>query len=755
MATPSPISGYEFMRRFLDKYRPDAIDRLIAKSPSGGETQYFELKAGMTLQKDDEAKGDKLADLYWNYAKSLISMANGSGGLFVIGINDKTHRHVPLESCDPRHVIQNEHLDAYLQKEVLDRIFPDNGKWTGLKDGSIYTCKVNHQDFLEPRFAKYTGKDVIALLVKPRAHGELVRVCLEQRGKRSEKLPVRAIGDYGRVDLLETSDEFARFESKRKVKSDTLGIWWAKIDPESAAAASSGPFVAQATGVGDIGNDELSARLIGTEMRTDFRPGDVIDKYKVIRKLGTGGMSVVYEVEHPNLKVHRALKLFNVNTNQRDILQSRFRTEGQTLARLNHPHIIRVHDLNASQSAGCLYYEMDLVLPSEAPDATPQTLADFVGKVKDRDAAELFADLCDALAYLHKKGIYHRDVKLENVLVDTNGRAVLSDFGIARIHDPELKKAVNYDVTFVKSETASSEGPEVGSLHYLAPELQDAKAAANAQSDTYALGVLFFRLLTGKWYVPGLQFETALKGHGKYWKKLLPRLLAVNAKDRPKDLSVFAPQRRIKYPSFWRKLTIFLAWLGALTLFWWIYLFSQVFEEENATKSEYDSATLPEPTTSVSAAPQPQAEPAIQRIPAPKRASKFEASPDNYVRDFPKDTEAFDQAESDFKNLSSRFLSSRSSYLDDNDASLHEEIYAIWKEARKFTELGMKMDELVVSRKDLIVRCAKVRQEATVRVDRLIKSRDYEAALKLYSALSDEFRSVGFAPIPRPSFTPQ
>ena len=84
----------------------------------------------MTLLPEDVAKGDKPDDLYWDYLLSIVAMANTRGGAFVIGVNDKTHEAVPLDSCDPRHVIEKEGKEAYLRKEVLDRFDRLERKWT-------------------------------------------------------------------------------------------------------------------------------------------------------------------------------------------------------------------------------------------------------------------------------------------------------------------------------------------------------------------------------------------------------------------------------------------------------------------------------------------------------------------------------------------------------------------------------------------------------------------------------------------------
>ena len=144
-----------------------------------------------------------------------------------------------------------------------------------------------------------------------------------------------------------------------------------------------------------------------------------------------------------------------------------------------------------------------------------------------------FRQLADALGYIHAQGIVHRDIKLDNILLAPDAHVVLSDFGISRVVSDRLRGEIGATCTIV---TASGSGSVVGTQGYMAPEVlagQDATPAA----DVYALGVMFFHLLTGLWYEPGTKALALLDGFKYQWRDVLSQMLAVNPQERPLPLS--------------------------------------------------------------------------------------------------------------------------------------------------------------------------------------------------------------------------
>ena len=264
-----------------------------------------------------------------------------------------------------------------------------------------------------------------------------------------------------------------------------------------------------------------------------FATGHKIGAYRIIRLLGEGGMGAVYEVEHEQLGVHYALKSFTLEDGHVDVLKNKFLTEGKILARLHDPHLVRVFDLNFDEATGTPYFVMDLVL---SEDGRPRTLSDVNTAELDEDCIfRWFAELAAALDYIHAQGIVHRDIKLGNVLLSSDGHVVLSDFGISRIFSERLRSDVKAANT-IASEATSAARLVMGTRGYMAPEVIWGGEATPA-SDSYSLGVMFVYLLTGIWYEPFSKVFKLLETLEYRWIDVLPRLLSVNPAERPTNLS--------------------------------------------------------------------------------------------------------------------------------------------------------------------------------------------------------------------------
>ena len=261
-------------------------------------------------------------------------------------------------------------------------------------------------------------------------------------------------------------------------------------------------------------------------MRGMLGQGRQIGPYRVVRLLGKGGMAEVYEVENERLGARFALKAFTLDHGEVEFLRKRFQVEGRLLARLSHPRIVRVYDMDVDAETGLPYFVMDLVLDEAG---RPRSLRDAMenGEATEEKAANWYEDLREGLEYIHAMGVVHRDVTLENVLVGSDGRAVLSDFGVSKILPrdlrAELKETVN---TLVRGEK-----PLMGKSFYIAPEVADG-GEESAASDFYSLGVMMLRLLTQVWYAPGVKLDDLLLPLDPQWRRILPPLLAEKPAER-------------------------------------------------------------------------------------------------------------------------------------------------------------------------------------------------------------------------------
>jgi len=249
-------------------------------------------------------------------------------------------------------------------------------------------------------------------------------------------------------------------------------------------------------------------------------------------------MGAVYEAEHRTLGTHCALKVFALDHGRVELFRQRFLAEGKALARLRHPNLARVFDLDLLEDGLRAYFVMDLVLDK---DGRARTLADLEpGEADEKRLAAWFAQLASALDYVHDVGIVHRDIKLNNIFLNETGGVTLGDFGIAKFEGERILREVGAVRTqIVRGDAAGTCRVVMGTGGYMAPEMLRG-GAATAASDTYALGVTFFRLLTGLWYEPGTDAFRLLEPFGAVWMEALTRMLAADPARRPVRLMPLA-----------------------------------------------------------------------------------------------------------------------------------------------------------------------------------------------------------------------
>jgi serine/threonine-protein kinase len=215
----------------------------------------------------------------------------------------------------------------------------------------------------------------------------------------------------------------------------------------------------------------------------DFNPGDTVGSYRLIRELGAGGMGEVWLAERSDgvLKRQVALKLPMISL-KRSVLVQRFERERDILASLTHPNIARLYDAGLTDN-GQPYLALEYV------EGEPITQHASRYQLDTRALIELLLQVMRAVQYAHANLVIHRDLKPGNVLVSAEGKALLLDFGIAKLLEEDASHAFETELTRV--------GGRALTLHYAAPEQLTGEAISIA-ADIWALGVLLYELLTGQ-----------------------------------------------------------------------------------------------------------------------------------------------------------------------------------------------------------------------------------------------------------------
>jgi serine/threonine protein kinase len=241
-----------------------------------------------------------------------------------------------------------------------------------------------------------------------------------------------------------------------------------------------------------------------------------IGRYEVRERIGAGGMARVYKAWDTNLEREVAVKIMYEHLAEDATFKQRFEREAKAVAALNHPNIMQIYDFDSFMRDGeMVFYMVMAFIPGQSLKAVLEKREAKDERLPDEQILAIMSDILMALGYAHERGMIHRDVKPANIMFDERGKAILTDFGIARLAQGGNR--------------LTRESSTVGTPAYMSPE-QAVGGEVDARGDLYSAGIMLYEMLTGK---TPFADDGSLSVLLKHLNEPVPMLSSVSAINNP------------------------------------------------------------------------------------------------------------------------------------------------------------------------------------------------------------------------------
>ncbi|TVR10200.1 MAG: serine/threonine protein kinase [Planctomycetota bacterium] len=283
----------------------------------------------------------------------------------------------------------------------------------------------------------------------------------------------------------------------------------------------------------DITQRNSQGRLIPATIRKGstsikgLAPGSVIKGYRIEAIIGIGGMGQVYRATQMSMDRQVALKILNPRLAKNPSFRKRFLREARHAGHLQHPHLIAVHDVD--ESSDMIFFSMELVDGKSLKNIIRER-----GHLHEGEALAIVRQCLEGLRYAHDKGLIHRDIKPDNIMINSMGQVKIADLGLARLQEAEDRNA-------------TGSGSFMGTPHYMAPEQSRDAHTVDLRADLYGLGATLYHMICGSPPFTGNSAMDVLlraatqdvvfpnPGPSEGMRRIIIRLLEKDPADRPQN----------------------------------------------------------------------------------------------------------------------------------------------------------------------------------------------------------------------------